>query len=80
MIMRMNKIYPGKYQILKTRTTGLCLTCLNTGNHVEVKIRLGNNVFPNEIFGAFGRKFEADSVDFEKAVYNTTKFKSTFFG
>ena len=75
-IMQMDKIYPGKYQISENMNNRALFNMFKYGNHVEVKIRLGNNVFPNEIFGAFGRKFETDSVDFEKAVYNTTKLKA----
>jgi len=75
-IMEMDKIYSGKYQITEGMNNRALFNMFKYGNQVEVKIRLGNNVFPYEIFGALGRKFESDSVSFENAVYNANKLKA----
>ncbi len=68
--MDIKKVYPGKYVIVNKMSNREVINMFKYGRQKDVDFRFGNSVLPHELYAALGRKFEADSADFEKAINN----------
>ncbi len=74
-IMKFEKVYPGKYIISEGMNNREVINMFKYGRQSEVEFRFGNNILPNELYAALGRKFEADSIDFANAINNKTQLQ-----
>lgn len=74
-VMKFEKVYPGKYIITEGMNNREVINMFKYGKQSEVEFRFGNNILPNELYAALGRKFEADSFDFAKAINNKTQLE-----
>jgi UPF0755 protein len=75
-LLGLKRIYPGKYEVNAGMTNRELINMFKYGNQTEVSFRFGNNVFPFELYGALGRKFEKDSMDFYYAINDSSKYSA----
>ncbi len=69
-LIRLHKVYPGKYLITKGMSNRELLNMVKYGRQTDIAFRFGNNIYPEELFSALGKKFEADSASWARAIYN----------
>lgn len=69
-VMKFKKIYPGRYIITEGMNNREVINMFKYGKQKDIEFRFGNNVLPNELYSALGKKFEADSADFANAINN----------
>lgn len=74
--MDIKKVYPGKYLITETMTNREIINMFKYGKQTEIDFRFGNNILPHELYGALGKKFESDSVEFAKAIEDTVPLRA----
>ncbi len=72
-LMRFSSIKAGKYCITDGMSNRELINMFKYNHQKLIEFRFGNAMLPHELYGALGRKFEADSVDFEKAILNKTQ-------
>jgi len=75
-LIELPKVYPGKYLVKDGMNNRELINMFKYGKQTDISFRFGNNIFPFELFGALGRKFEADSAAFQKALMNPVKLEA----
>lgn len=75
-ILKVEKVYGGMYKIGEGLNNYELIKIFKTGKQSDISFRFGSNIFANELFGLLGKKFEADSADFAKAILSTYKLEA----
>ncbi len=75
-LMGFESVKAGKYSISEGMSNRELINMFKYNHQKLIDFRFGNSILPHELYGALGRKFEADSSEFKQAILNKTQLEA----